>query len=262
MLFSAERGVAWGRCGKVYPNHTKILWHINWAKTTMNILQDISYASITVGFLCAIIIAINIIRDPQHMMIMNFVWPITALYAGLLGLLAYFTIGKKSSHSKMMAHAAMQHMKMPEKPFWQSVLTGTLHCGSGCTLGDILAEIILLAAPAALFGSTIYGSWVIDYICAFVIGIAFQYYAVKSMKKISTGKALLTAAKVDTLSLTAWQIGMYSGMAIATFLIFHHTLPASSPVFWFVMQLAMLMGFITSYPVNWWLINSGIKEKM
>jgi len=28
------------------------------------------------------------------------------------------------------------------------------------------------------------------------------------------------------------------------------------------MQVAMLSGFATSYPVNWWLIRSGIKEKM
>jgi hypothetical protein len=27
-------------------------------------------------------------------------------------------------------------------------------------------------------------------------------------------------------------------------------------------QIAMLFGFVTSYPVNWWLIERGIKEKM
>ena len=31
---------------------------------------------------------------------------------------------------------------------------------------------------------------------------------------------------------------------------------------WFMMQIAMVCGFPTSYPVNWWLITSGIKEKM
>jgi len=33
-------------------------------------------------------------------------------------------------------------------------------------------------------------------------------------------------------------------------------------VFWFMMQIVMLCGFGTSYPVNWWLLRSGIKEKM
>jgi hypothetical protein len=36
----------------------------------------------------------------------------------------------------------------------------------------------------------------------------------------------------------------------------------SSPEFWFAMQLAMLAGFATSYPVNWWLVRKGLKEKM
>jgi hypothetical protein len=35
-----------------------------------------------------------------------------------------------------------------------------------------------------------------------------------------------------------------------------------SPEFWFMMQLAMLIGFVTAYPVNWWLIRVGIKEAM
>jgi hypothetical protein len=29
-----------------------------------------------------------------------------------------------------------------------------------------------------------------------------------------------------------------------------------------MMQIAMLCGFVTSYPVNWWLVRSGIKEAM
>jgi hypothetical protein len=29
-----------------------------------------------------------------------------------------------------------------------------------------------------------------------------------------------------------------------------------------MMQIAMLCGFLTSYPVNWWPLRSGIKEMM
>jgi hypothetical protein len=28
------------------------------------------------------------------------------------------------------------------------------------------------------------------------------------------------------------------------------------------MQIAMAAGFVTAYPVNWWLVRSGVKEKM
>lgn len=32
--------------------------------------------------------------------------------------------------------------------------------------------------------------------------------------------------------------------------------------FWFMMQIAMIFGFLTAYPANWWLIRAGFKETM
>ena len=36
----------------------------------------------------------------------------------------------------------------------------------------------------------------------------------------------------------------------------------TSWTYWLLMQVAMIVGFLTTYPVNWWLIRRGIKEKM
>ncbi len=241
----------------------------------MNI-TTIAIISIVVAIVCSLIILTDIVRHPQSMKIMNIVWPVTALYSGPLGLLAYYTIGRKGSAGKMMHHNKMNHgemkgMDMPmnkdinmhtKKPFWQSVLIGALHCGSGCTIGDIIAETFLLAVPVTLFGSKLYGGWLIDYIIAFVIGIVFQYFAIQPMKHLAPKEAVIAALKADTLSLTFWQIGMYGWMAISIFLIFHHSLEASDPVFWFMMQIAMILGFLTAYPINWWLLKKGIKETM
>jgi hypothetical protein len=55
---------------------------------------------------------------------------------------------------------------------------------------------------------------------------------------------------------------MYGWMAIAVFVIFRHEIPKTDPIFWFIMQIPILAGFLTSYPVNWWLLRAGIKEKM
>ena len=234
----------------------------------MNI-TTISIISIVIGFVCLVVILTDVIRHPQSMKIMNIVWPVTALYAGPLGLIAYYLIGRKGTADKMMLHENMKNtelskgMKMnTKKPFWQSVLVGTLHCGSGCTIGDIIAETFLLAVPVVLFGSKLHGGWLLDYAVAFAIGIVFQYYAIKPMKHLSTKDAIIAALKADTLSLTFWQIGMYGWMAISIFVIFHHLLPASDPVFWFMMQIAMLLGLLTAYPINWWLLKKGIKEAM
>ncbi len=55
-------------------------------------------------------------------------------------------------------------------------------------------------------------------------------------------------------------------MAIGQFLVlpalFARRTDALTLEFWFMMQLAMVAGFATAYPVNWLLIRRGLKEKM
>jgi hypothetical protein len=228
-------------------------------------LTILAMISLILAVLSALVILIDIIAGHrQHMWIMNIVWPVTALYSGPLGVWAYFSVGRLSTHRAMQA-AKDQGMPPPAKtkPYWQSIGLAATHCGSGCTLGDLIAEGVLMSmVPFTLFGHRIFAAWTVDFILAFLIGIAFQYFTIAPMRNLSPMRGLVAAVKADTLSLTAWQIGMYGWMAIVTFLIFGHELNADSPVFWFMMQIAMLAGFLTSYPVNWWLVRAGIKEKM
>ena len=125
-------------------------------------LHLLSIASLALAGLCALAIAVDVARHPQHMAIMNVVWPVTALFGSVVWLWLYFRYGRLATRAK--AEAAMgRDEEMPSKrltPFWAKVAKG------------------------------------------------------------------------------------------------------ASPEFWFVMQLAMLCGFATAYPVNWWLIRSGIKEAM
>ena len=39
-------------------------------------------------------------------------------------------------------------------------------------------------------------------------------------------------------------------------------LKVNEAVFWFMMQVGMILGFLTSYPVNFYLVKSGWKERM
>ncbi|HEY1187867.1 MAG TPA: DUF4396 domain-containing protein [Gemmata sp.] len=228
-------------------------------------LTVVAWASVTLGVLSALVILADImVGNRQHMAVMNVVWPVTGLYAGPLALWAYFAVGRLSTHRAM--HAARENGEMPpakRKPFWQSVGLAATHCGAGCTLGDLLVEgVVLSFVSFTLFGHGIFGAWVIDFVAAFVLGVVFQYFTIKPMKNLSPGQGLVAALKADTLSLTAWQVGMYGWMAVATFGIFGHELPKGGPTFWFMMQVAMGAGFLTSYPVNWWLVTNGIKERM
>ncbi len=239
-------------------------------------LHHLSIGYLVLGGFCAAFIVVDVTRHPQHMWIMNVVWPVTALFGTLWIVWQYLAYGRLASHEKM--HTAMQQDQEPpnkrDTPFPVTVANGTLHCGSGCTLGDIVAEWLVFGVPAiavafgygSVFGHRILAVWVVDYIFAYLFGIFFQYFTIAPMRGLSIGPGLVAAIKADTLSLTAWQFGMYGFMAFAYFYLFRNVL--GSPLqtdtaeFWFMMQVAMIFGFLTAYPVNWWLIRAGIKESM
>lgn len=170
---------------------------------------------------------------------------------------------KPASMKEMDGMKGMKMDMRPVRPKWQSVTLSTLHCGAGCTLADIIGETFMLFFPVVIAGSALIGGWVFDYILALAIGVFFQFAAIRAMEKIPFGTAISRAFKADVLSLTAWQVGMYGWMAIAIFGFFHGSpLPKLSWSFWFVMQVAMLCGFICAYPVNIMLIKAGIKKGM
>jgi len=239
-------------------------------------LHGLSIAYLLLGALCAVVIAIDVARHKQHMWIMNVVWPVTALFGTGWILWQYFTYGRLATQGRM--HDAMKRKEEPpnkrETPFSIMVANGALHCGSGCTLGDILAEWLVFAVPAiavafgyqSVFGTKMFAVWIVDYLFAYAFGIFFQYFTIAPMRGLSLIPGLIAAIKADTLSLTAWQVGMYAFMALAYFYIFRHLLgtelSTDTVEFWFMMQIAMICGFLTSYPVNWWLLRTGIKEKM
>lgn len=120
----------------------------------------------------------------------------------------------------MPGMAGMKGMKMTvegKRSSWQRTVLSTLHCGAGCTLADLIGECFAWLVPVSLGGSLLAGSWVLDYALAMVIGIGFQYAAIREMEPVGVREALGRAAKADALSLTAWQIGMYGWMALVHF---------------------------------------------
>jgi hypothetical protein len=223
-------------------------------------LQRLASASLIIAILCAVLIVLDEIRHPQKMWIMNAVWPLTALFGSVLWLVAYWKWGRPSGHGNV--------------PFAAAVLKGASHCGAGCALGDLVAEWLVVAAPAiaiwfgwqSVFADKTFAVWILDFLLAFLFGIAFQYFTIKPMRQLSAMQGIAAAVKADVAAITAWQIGMYGVMALIQFGWFAPGFggkaPVVSPEFWFAMQLAMLAGFVTAYPVNWLLIRIGWKERM
>ncbi|MFZ0592165.1 MAG: DUF4396 domain-containing protein [Bryobacteraceae bacterium] len=149
-----------------------------------------------------------------------------------------------------------------KKPFWQSVFVCSTHCGAGCALGDVLAEWVIFLAGITLAGTALYASFVWDFVAAYVIGIAFQYFAIAPMRNLAVREGIREAVKADTISLVAFEIGMFIWMALTNKVFFTKPPHPNTAVYWFMMQVAMIVGFATTYPANWFLIRRGVKTEM
>lgn len=251
-------------------------------------LYFISRIWISLGILSCVYIAFDERHRPTpHMAIMKWVWPMNALWAGPFGIWAYRELGhgKKTvsssagsmampesmdpmsgrsstlSPSAEQGKRSMEHSAMFHRPFWQSVTVGTLHCGAGCTLADLVGPWLFRILPFMVLGSMLIGEWTLDYALALLFGVFFQYAGLAAMTSRRGAGLWWQALKVDFFSLTAWQIGMYGWMAIAMFGLSLPMAPNES-IFWFMMQISMFCGFLTSYPMNWFLIRTGVKSAM
>lgn len=95
---------------------------------------------------------------------------------------------------------------------------------------------------------------------ALLFGILFQYFSIAPMSGEWGVRSIIRAAKADVASLTAFEIGLFGWMAIYQIAIWNWRLGTVTTVYWWMMQIGMILGFLTAFPMNWVLIKYGIKE--
>jgi uncharacterized protein DUF4396 len=233
-------------------------------------LNILAWSYLALCFCCAAIIAGDIVLGQRHqpMGVMNFVFPITALYFGPLALGLYWhwcraRPRKAAAGMQATGPAGPQSARRP-RPGWVTMAIEVSHCGSGCALGDVISEFAIFWLALTIAGLTLGAEYAGDYVLALAFGIVFQYFAIAPMRGLGLRDGLTAAAKADFLSLTAFEIGLFGWMAVMAFVLFPapHQLMPSSAAFWLLMQVGMMIGFATSWPANVWLVRRGIKVPM
>ncbi len=247
-------------------------------------LEVIAWISLVVAFLVCgfIVFDVFVRRRRQEMAVMDVVYPVTALYWGPVALWFYLRHGRAAPRGApvparrppgpgaMTARVQRAEAERDEDEDadgtgdveWPQVARGVSHCGAGCTLGDIGGEWLVFALGLTIAGHAIYMDFVFDFALAWTLGVAFQYFSIVPMRDLSPGAGLRAAVPADTLSIVAFQIGLFAGMAAYQLLIFQPPLAKTTASYWFLMQVSMVIGFFTAYPVNRWLIAVGWKERM
>ncbi|HET9720257.1 MAG TPA: DUF4396 domain-containing protein [Solirubrobacteraceae bacterium] len=252
-------------------------------QTAATWIQVLAWASLGVGFVCAGAILLDILGRGyrQHMAIMNWVWPLTALYWGPVAAWGYFRRGRQMSQKWAGEHHMdMQQMTSEEgedphgyRPFarrnWWPISKGAAHCGAGCTLGDITGEWIIYATAltigsfALAAANELIAMFVLDFVFAWTYGIIFQYFSIVPIREdVGRLQGIWAAIKADTLSIVSFQVGLFGWMALFHLVFWRPPLSTAGPTYWFMMQVGMVIGYCTAWPVNAWLIRMGWKEKM
>jgi Domain of unknown function (DUF4396) len=140
---------------------------------------------------------------------------------------------------------------------WRQVLGSTMHCVAGDGVGILAGAVI-----ASLFHLTKVTDIALEYALGFGFGWAiFQALFMRDMAGGSYRRALSRAFFPELLSMNCLMAGMVPVMILAM-----KAVPAShdplGPEFWFVMSMALLVGFVTAYPMNWWLVSRQLKHGM
>jgi hypothetical protein len=124
--------------------------------------------------------------------------------------------------------------------------SATLHCLTGCSIGEIVGMLISSAAGWGNLASI-----------AIAFGLAFVFgYVLSSLPLVRTGLGLGAALKLvlaaDTLSILTMEVVDNGFIALVP-----GALEAQLPdtLFWLSMALSLLIAFAAAFPVNRWLMS-------
>ncbi|MFD7920422.1 DUF4396 domain-containing protein [Streptomyces sp. NPDC059740] len=131
---------------------------------------------------------------------------------------------------------------------WGTAARATLHCLTGCALGEIVGMVV----GTAMAWNNV-GTVGLSVVLAFVFGYALTVLSVRSagLGLAAAGKVALAA---DTVSIAVMElvdngvIGLIPGALEATL---------SQVLFWWTLALSLLLAFLVTTPVNRMLIRRG-----
>jgi hypothetical protein len=130
----------------------------------------------------------------------------------------------------------------------QLAFSATLHCLTGCAIGEVLGMVI-----GTGLGWDDVPTILLSVVLAFVFG-----YSLTLRPLLASGLAFATAARLalaaDTLSITVMEI-----VDNAIMLVIPGAMEAGprSALFWGSLVVALGIAFVAAFPVNYWLIRRG-----
>jgi manganese oxidase len=214
------------------------------------IIQPYDYALIVwfvLAGLSTAYVAVDQFRNNPEPTVMRWGFILVTLYMGPVGLLLYVLADKEprpGEHEQFIA------------PLWKQGIGSTIHCVAGDATGIILAAVITTSLGLPMW---------LDLIVEYVTGFACGLFIFQSlfMRSVMGGTYLENVRKSFVPEFISMNF-MMAGMApVMSFLMMGRDMRAMDPtelVFWGVMSLGVIVGFITAYPSNVWMVARNLKH--
>jgi hypothetical protein len=131
---------------------------------------------------------------------------------------------------------------------WKTAASATLHCLTGCAIGEVLGMII-----SSALGWAAVPSIVLSITLAFAFGYGLTMYSLRG-HGLSGRRLFGLAFASDTVSITTMEI-MDNLFIVLVPGAIHASL--SSALFWWSLLISLVVAFLVTVPVNRWLIARG-----
>ena len=218
-------------------------------------LTAVSWAYVGLALLCAAIILYDVYgrgyRQPTG--VMGVVWPITALYFGPLALPAYQRWGRPRSEKWRREHGSA-----PEKSLPVAAATGGIPGGAASAVGHVIGVPLVVLTGLTIAGQSLWVMILVIAVIASVLLFAFEYFfSTVPARGLPAGRGLGVALLIALVTVLAFDVGMGGWMLVMHFLLFMP--PLTDVTFLFLMQVGLILGFLTGYPAVLWLLRRGTK---
>ena len=188
-------------------------------------------------------------------------WPIIVLFFSVIGVVLYLRSCHPRHIGSIRNEAGAEDASRTHREFvaekWKRVVGSDIHCVAGDGLGIVTAMIVM-----RLLG---FGFWP-EIWTEYVIGFAFGWFLFQAPAMHHMGMPWMTAiwkgGRAEFFSMATVMVGMGLVMRFLTPIIVGQPPSPAAAAFWGIAALGLLVGFIFTYPINWWLVTIGWKHGM
>ncbi|GAA2653312.1 MULTISPECIES: DUF4396 domain-containing protein [Streptomyces] len=153
------------------------------------------------------------------------------------------------NHHHEHAHTAHAAHTVGGPVSWGMAARATLHCLTGCAIGEVLGMII---GTALGWGNV--STMILAIVLAFFFGYALTLRGVLAAG-VGLRAAIRVALAADTLSIAVMELIDNGVIALWPGAMDAHL---SDALFWIVLAIALAAAFVITTPVNKWMIGRGM----